>query len=410
MFVCRNERHLKQMNRKLPGNVPNQAICISFVPHDSKSVSTAVRPLKPKKIFSDVETQTIQPCCSHNKVSSLMPNDKVCSVNERLLTYNESLLTQNYKSCPINKSMSLMENNECSANDGSLLVPQDECCSTNEDLLLMQKDKGVMVDIQLERPNIDVLCKHTQAGFDENFDFTIDNEDFKELAHSQTQTNWGLAFDNFPLFEDNETQTLDSYLELDASTIDCATQTILDEIFSVDHETQTLLPSIDFDDNFGSIHCGNIMDGQTQTLPWTNFTGDETLDILNASSMDCQTQTLPWTNLTGAETFDILNASTNSSMDGQTQTLPWTNFGASFNILQGSPGSNVDEQTQTLLSTNFADSDRTTAPDILQASTNSSMDGQTQTNFIGTETTTLAILQASTSNVETQTVCNVKEM
>ena len=380
-LLYRNERHLKQMNRKLAGSA-NQTICISF--DNSKSVSTALRPLKPKKTLSDIETQTEQPCCSYNKCLSLTRNDKSYSVELNASTHNEISLTQNDKTCPVDESISSMENNECSANDDSSLGPTDKCCSTDEGSLLTQKDKEVMVDIHLERSDMNMLCKHTQtvqyvqAEFDENFDvdFTIDNEDFKELTHSQTQTSLGLTFDHFPLFEDNETQTLESYLELDPSTIDCATQTFLDEMFSVDNETQTRLPSINFDE-FGNIHCSNSMDGQTQTIPWTDFTGAD------------------------AETLDILNASTNSSMDGQTQTLPWINLTQTLNILQGS---SVDGQTQTL--PYFADSDMTT-PEILQAPTNTNMDDETQTLPWTNFTETTAFLQSSTSNVQTQTMFNV---
>ena len=354
------------LNRKLPGGVSNKALLISLTPDGDGSVSKPLRQLKPKKTFSNVETQTEQPCCSASKASTLTANEASCSISEELVSRNE-MITEIDQSYPVNESTSLKESNEVSANKGSLI----------------QNDKGVTVNIQLERPDMNALCKHTQTvqyvqpEFEDNFDFTIDHEDFKELAHSQTQTNCGLTFDHFPLFEDNETQTLESYLEFDQSTIDCATQTILDEMFSVDNQTQTRFLSMHFDDEFGSIHCGNSMDGQTQTLPWTSFVEADT------------------------DTLDILNASTNSSMDGQTQTQPWTKFGASLNILQGSPS--VDGQTQTLPF--FTDSDPTI--EILQAST--SMDDQTQTlpwtNFTGTETT-FDVLQASTSNVQTQTRYN----
>ena len=368
MFLCRNETHLKQINRKLPRGVSNQAILLSLVQDDNRSVSKPLRPLRPKKIFSDAETQTEQPCSHQSKGSTLILNEASSSVNESLLTHGEISFTQVGQSYPVNEGTSSMENNECSVNKESLL----------------QKDKGVTVNIQLERPDMNVSCKHTQtveyvpAEFEDNFDVEfIDNEDFKGLAHSQTQTNWGLTFDNFPLFEDNETQTLESYLELDQSTIDCATQTILDEMFSVDNETQTRLPSINFDDEFGNMHCGNSMDGQTQTLPRSNFTPAD------------------------PETLGILNASNNSSIDSQTQTQPWRKFGTSLHILQGLPS--VDGQTQTL--PYFMDSD--SAVEILQASANTSMNNQTQTlpwtNFTDSEAT-FDVLQASTSNVQTQTV------
>ena len=350
--VFSGERSSKDMNskRQVPGCIANQVICISLLPVDNKTVSTAVRPLKPKKMLCETGTQTEQPPCTSNMPVSLMPNDKTCSVNERSLTYKNLDLTL------AAERSSLIENNEFSPNDDDpSLLQKEECCSAKERSLLMHKG-GVMVDVQSDN---DLLCKHTQTVEYlqiENFDvdFTIDNEDFKELTHSQTQTNLGLTFDNFPLFEDNETQTLESYLELDPSTIDCATQTILDEIFSVDNETQTRLPTIDFDDDFGSIHCSNSMDGQTQTQPWTNFTS------------------------TNTESLDILHSSTNSSTDGQTQTLPWTDFGESFNILENPTGSSVDGQTQTIPWVHFADSE------------------------------TFDILQGSTSNVETQTMCNAQ--
>ena len=183
-----------------------------------------------------------------------------------------------------------------------------------------------MVNVGTERPDLKTLCKYTQTaeylqdGFDENLDvdFTMDSEDFKELTHSQTQTNWGLTFGN--LFEDNETQTFESYLELDQSTMDCATQTktILDEIFSVDMETQTLIPAISFDADFEAINCGSSMDGQTQTLPWTTFADSDTMSL------------------------SMLQSSTSASMDEQTQTFP--TYETTFDILQGST-LNVETQT-----------------------------------------------------------------
>ena len=311
----------------------NQAVRISFVPDHTTSVCTAMRLIKPKKTFSNTGTQTDQPCCSPNKELPLMVQQK-SSVDVNMPTFQNSSFTQTYKNIvpfverfPPSTSSSLMQ--------------RDECCSTNDCSIVMEEDKE-------ESSEIDVSCKHTQTAeflqdrFHENFDvdFTIDTEDFKELTHSQTQTNWELAFDNFPLFEDNETQTLESYLELDSSTIDCATQTktILDDILSVDNQTQTLLPAINFDD-FENIHCGTSMDEQTQTLPWTNFTTVDTSSL------------------------DILQTSTNSSMDCQTQTLPSTNFDGNLGILRTSSGSSTctDIQTQTLPLINFDDSETSNA-------------------------------------------------
>ena len=340
------------MKSKVPGSVGgNQVICISLLPVDNKSVSAFVRQIKPKKMLCEIGTQTDQPPCTTNIPLSLVPSDKTSSVNESSL-HNKNLdLTLTIES-------SLLTDNNVSSQKGdvSLLLQNEECCSSKDGSLSM--GKGI-VDTELEKSDTDMSCKHTQTVEYlqiENFDvdFTIDNEDFKELAHTQTQTNLDLTFDNFPLFEDNETQTLESYLDIDPSTIDCATQTILDEIFSVDNETQTRLPTIDFDDDFDSLHCGNSMDGQTQTTPWTNFTG------------------------TSADNLDILQSSANSSTDGQTQTLPWSDFGASFNILESSAGSSVDGQTQTIPWVRFADSP------------------------------TFNFLQGPTSNVETQTMFNAQ--
>lgn len=206
-------------------------------------------------------------------------NKDVCG-NEGLLTCNKAVLTAPTafplrQDCLVNER--ILKDKVCSSNDDLSLVQADKHSSTNEGFL-MPEDKDV--DMPVDRPDTGMLCKHTQIGFHESFDvdFAIDNENLKELAHSQTQTTWDLTFGNFPLFEDNETQTLESYLELDASTIDCATQTILDEIFSVDNETQTRIPSMQFETNFENLHYDNSMDGQTQTQSWTDFT---TSDIEN---------------------------------------------------------------------------------------------------------------------------------
>lgn len=188
---------------------------------------TVFRPLRPKKLLTDAETQTEQPCfCANDTARSLVQNDKSITVD--IIPYPRTELGV---SCEYTQTM------------------QDEA--------------------------------YTQTSFiaDEqhfDMDFTMDNsfgtnEEFKEHANSQTQTTLELTFDGFPLFEDNETQTLDSYLGFDPSniTIDCATQTknIFDEIFSVDNETQTLLPVIDFvEEQLGDIHCNPGMDSQTQTL------------------------------------------------------------------------------------------------------------------------------------------------
>ncbi|XP_046842373.1 uncharacterized protein LOC124436488 isoform X2 [Xenia sp. Carnegie-2017] len=160
------------------------------------------------------------------------------------------------------------------------------CCSYDT---LQQKNGSISTtDIQpkdVERKAIGpfdledmAICKQTQTkddfshGFDFDVDFPLD--DYKEVTHSQTQTNLNLALESFPLFEDNETQTLESYLELYTSTNECGTQTktFLDEIFSVDNETQTRLPSLNLDENFPHINNNNSTDGQTQTfLPWSDF-------------------------------------------------------------------------------------------------------------------------------------------
>ena len=186
----------------------SQPLCMMVFPIVSKSFQ-GFRPLRPKKLFSDSETQTEQLCISNSDGRSLVPNEK-----------------------------------------------------------------SVTVDIPVDKPQLEVSCEynetigevHTQTNFisdEQHFDvdFAIENtsesnEEFKELTNSQTQTSCGLEFDSFPIFEDNETQTLESFLEFDTSsiTIDCATQTknILDDIFSVDTETQTLLPMINFvEEQFG---------------------------------------------------------------------------------------------------------------------------------------------------------------
>ena len=225
-IFCRVESHTMVEDKSLSEDpTKGPPLCISVLPIVDKKF-TVFRPLRPKKFLTDAVTQMEQPpFCANDTTRSLLQNDKSITVD--IIPYPRTELGV---SCEYTQTM------------------QDEA--------------------------------YTQTNFiaDEqhfDMDFTMDNfgtnEEFKEHANSQTQTTLELEFDGFPIFEDNETQTLESYLEFDPSniTIDCATQTknIFDEIFSVDTETQTLFPVIDFvEEQLADIRCNTGMDSQTQTL------------------------------------------------------------------------------------------------------------------------------------------------